>query len=81
MVNKHAIEFPRYERWDSPNFYKPAEDKWKISQEEKAKNELAEKKRDELRQIYEQEKQEFYRKLNGGFGFNLNKIRGMRRIE
>lgn len=55
----------RYERWDTPEFYRPSEERQKVDREQKVKNDLAEKKREEWRLAYEKDKEEFYRKLNG----------------
>lgn len=55
----------RYERWNTPEFYKPGEEKLRQDEEQKKKTDLVEKKRDEWRLAYEKDKEDFYRKLNG----------------
>lgn len=65
-VKRSAYIFAyRYERWDTPEFYRPSEQRQQLDRELKAKNELAEKQREEWRLAYEKDKEDFYRKLNG----------------
>lgn len=55
----------RYEHWTTPEYYKLADDNWKLNREKQTKESLLEKRREKLQKLFEEEKLAYEAELNG----------------
>lgn len=55
----------RYEQWTTPEYYKLADDNWKLNREKLTKENLLEKRREKLQKLFDEEKLAYEVELNG----------------